>query len=577
MSAALVPSSGLAGWRVAVVAVVSILAVGIGITLGGALLTRQTSGLGGATAYVPASAPLYVELRLEPSAEQDAALRELLGRFPPIAGVDLDAPLYEQLGPAIDERLAEEGTDVTWSADVEPWFDGHVGLAVLDLPMAAMSGATHEDVPPMLLMLGVTDAAAAEASVQRILAESDAPTFSQRDHQGVTIHEAADEGAWSVTADQLLVAPDGEDIATALDAKAAGSTTLAESAEITRLSSGLPSDWLAFVFFDFTDVMAAALDDAAAASPAIGDAFGTLFEDQPLRGAMAMTAAGDRLSFDGRSDPPQGDFAAENAERDLAAEVPADALYFSEAGNVGRSFAAFIEQMKVSLASMPEAADQVDTVEAALGAEIEELVSWIGDGAMAIGYDGAEAYAGLVLVPIDRDAAERRLDQLASFAALAGSDPSSGVSVEESEIAGVPVTTVRWAQDDATAEPMLPAPTGVSVQYAVTDDRVLVGVGESFVRRALELDEADALGAVPRYADAIDELGGASNAGVTWIDLRGVREAIEAAMGPMLGMIDPSSSYEAEARPWLMPLDRFVAVSRLEDDVLVQRSALLVE
>lgn len=577
MTASVAASSGLAGWRVAVIAAVSILAIGIGITLGGALLTRQTSGLGGATAYVPASAPFYLELRLQPSAEQDAALRDLLGRFPPIESVDLDAPLYGQLGPALDDVLVEEGAGVSWSADVEPWFDGHVGVAVLDVPLAAMSGANPEEVPPMLLLLGVTDAAAAEASVQRILTESGAPTFSQREHEGVTIYEATDEGAWAVTVDQLLVAPSGDDVAAALDANASGATTLAEAAEITRLSSGLPSDWLAFAFYDFTDLMTAALDEAAAASPAMADAFGSLFADQLMRGAMAVTAAGDRLSFDGRSDAPQGDFAAENAVRGLAGEVPADALYFSEAGNIGRTFGAVIGPMKESMSSVPEAAEQIDTLEAALGAELEELVSWIGDGAMAIGYDGTEAYAGLVLVPLDRDAAERRLDQLASFAALAGSDPSSGVSVEESEIAGVPVTTIRWESPDAMSDPMLAAPTAVSVQYAVTDDRVFVGLGESFVARTLELEAADALAAVPRYGDAIEELGGTSNAGVTWIDLAGVRDALEVAMGPMLGMIDPSSSYEAEVRPWLLPLDRFVAVSRIEDGVLVQRSALLVE
>ena len=36
-------------------------------------------------------------------------------------------------------------------------------------------------------------------------------------------------------------------------------------------------------------------------------------------------------------------------------------------------------------------------------------------------------------------------------------------------------------------------------------------------------------------------------------------------------------SYEAEIRPWLLPLDQLVSVTRLDGDVLVQRAALLFE
>ena len=80
-----------------------------------------------------------------------------------------------------------------------------------------------------------------------------------------------------------------------------------------------------------------------------------------------------------------------------------------------------------------------------------------------------------------------------------------------------------------------------------------------------------------RYTDAVAGAGGADNAGVTWIDLAGTREAVEQALGPMLEADGSSGSYEAEVRPWLLPLDRFVSVSRLEGDVLVQRAALLLD
>jgi hypothetical protein len=563
-------------WRIAVIGLVAVLAAGIGLALGGFLLSNRSAAVvGGGAEYVPASAPLYFEMRFEPSTDQDGALRELLGRFPEIEGVDLDRPLYEQMTERLDEMLADEDADVSWSRDVAPWFDGHIGLAVLDIPLGELA---EDPMPSMVIMLGVTDATAAEASIERLIAEMGTSTFTDEVHDGVTIRVSDDEGAYALTDDQLLVAPAAADIVTALDAHAAGSTTLAAVGEITRLTDALPSDWLAFGIYDFTDIMAAAIAEGQGQSPAMAEAFADLLEHQPLRGAMAVTAAGDRMAVDVATDPPTGPFTVENEERGLAAEVPADTLYYAEAGNLGLTLAAVIEPIKEAAASVPEGEEQVAMIEAALGADLEELVSWIDDGAVSIGFDGSQPYGGMVLVPNDMAAAERRLSQLISFAGLAAIDPSSGISVEEGEVGSVNVTTIRWEDPNAMPpDPMLPIPTGVVMQVAVTDDRALIGLGEDFVGRVLELDPSDTLASVARYSDAIDDLGGATNTGVAWMDLTGIREAIETALAAEIESMDTAGFYLTEIRPWLLPLDRIVGVSRLEGDVHLQRSVLLIE
>ena len=581
MSVSLRSASVISTWRVAVIAVVTVLAAGIGVALGGFLLTNRTPAVGAGASYVPATAPFYVEVRLEPSTAQDLALRELLGHFPPIDGVDLGQPLYVQLADRLDELLAEEGAGVSWSADVEPWFDGRAGMALLDVPTQAMTGDMpmgEVAEPSMVVLLGVTDRALAEASIERLIAAAEETVaFTEQTHAGVTIRVAADEGAYALTDDQLLIAPRADDVIIALDAHADGTNALGEAEENARLTDALPADWLAFGIYDFTEIMRASLDAAGTESPEMTEALGRLIEDQPLRGAVALTAAGDRVSVDAASIPPTGEFAPRNADRGLAHEIPGDTLYFADAGNIGPTLAAFIQPMKDAIATTPEGEEQVRTLEAALGADLEELVSWVGDGALAVGYDGTEAYGGLVLVPTDRDEAERRLEQLASFAALAALDPASGVTVDDVTVDGVAVTTIRWEDASAEPDPMFPTPTGVSVQFAVTAERAYIGIGERFVGRVLELDPADSLASETRFTDAVVEMGGTSNTGVAWLDVTGVREALEAAMGPMIAMMDPDGVYEAEIKPWLVPLDRFVSVTRLEDDLLVQRTALLVE
>ena len=576
-------TSGLTAWRPVVIGAVGVLAVAIGVAAGSFLIATRTAAVGAGASYVPATAPFYFEMRLEPSAAQDGALRELLGHFPAIEGVDLDRPLYAQMAERLDQLLADEGAAVSWSEDVAPWFDGSIGFAILEIPLDHLAGPMVDSLtPPMVILLGVTDATAAGASIERLIAEAgdEAPTFTEQSHAGVTIRVAADvDGAYALTDDQLLIAPTADDIITALDAHGAGATTLAEVDEITRLTDGLPADWLAFGIYDFTELMSAAISEGSGESTAMAEAFAALLEHQPLRGAMAVTAGGDRLAVDLVTDPPSGPFAVENAERGLAAEVPADSLYYAEAGNLGTTMAAVIEPMKDAVASLPDGAEQVAMIEAALGADLEELVSWIDDGAMAFGFDGDQPYGGMVLVPNDMDAADRRLAQLGTFADLAALDPSSGISVEEAEVGSISVTTIRWedAGADAPPDPMLPIPTGLVVQYAVTDDRALIGLGDVFVGRVLELDPADALASVARFSESVDAFGGASNTGVAWLDLTGLREAIETYLEPRLGAMDSDGFYEAEIRPWLLPLDRIVSVTRLEGDVLVQRGALLVE
>jgi hypothetical protein len=184
----------------------------------------------------------------------------------------------------------------------------------------------------------------------------------------------------------------------------------------------------------------------------------------------------------------------------------------------------------------------------------------------------------MLIVPTDADEARRRLGQIETFAGLAAMDPASGITVETRDAGGEEITSIRWTDPNAV-DPAMPAPVDLSavvVEWTVTDDRAVIGVGDLFVERVLDLDPADSLASQARYADAIDELGGASNAGTTWLDLRGVRLAIESAVGTAADATT-MEFYTTEIVPWLEPLDRVVGISRLEGELLVSSVVLLVE
>ena len=584
MTATTQPAAGIGGWHAFVIGAVGVLAVGGGLAAGSFLLSDRAAGTGAAASYVPGDAPFYLEWRLDPSAEQDAGLRELLGHFPPIEGLDLDRPLYDQLGEVIDEQLAEQDEmDITWSADVAPWFDGSVAFAVTDIDLEAMAEPldplAEPPMPAMLVVAGVTEPEAARAFVGKLVAEAEAEgdRLTTTEYRGITIHASADgEGAFAVTDTALLAAADSASIQAAIDTAEAGDGALAGTDEVAALVEALPSDWIGFAVYDLTEIMAVTMSQAEAEDAAMAEAMRELMGHQPMRGALAITAAGDRLAMTGAAPQPTGPFSVENADRGLASEVPGDALFYSESGNIGEALSAVLGTVKEAAASDPAVEEQISMAEAALGADLEELGAWIDDGAIVAGWGGTSAYGGLLLVPNDVDVAERRLAQLSTFAGLAAMDPSSGVTVSEREVAGTTVTRIEWSDPNAMADAMPGVPTGLTVELAVTDDRAIIGLGDAFVELILEGDPAGSLAAQPRYAEALADLGGATNAGVAWMDLRGTREALEAAFGSMFAFVDPDGVYETGVKPWLLPLDRGVAVTRLEGELLVQRSALFI-
>lgn len=575
------PASASPGWRASVIVLVALLAVGIGAALGAYLINGRGAGLGTASSYVPADAAMYVEVRVIPSAEQDAALRDVLRRFPPIDGLDLDRPLGETLPELLDELSGVAGHEsISWSSDVATWFDGRIGLAASGASALDASGATAGgEGPDGLLLLGVTDRAAAAAAIDRLLAASGSPPeFTDSEHAGVTIRESSTGGAYALTDDQLLVAFTAETIRAALDARASGDT-LAASGDLSGYAARLPADWLIFATYDLSTLLSESLASMGAQAPEMATALEALYESQPARLAYSVSATADGLAFDAFSDLPTGPFAPVNADRGLAGEVPDDAFVFADGGNVGPGLSAIIEALESSVSAYPEVAEQIATIETALGGELSELVGWIGDGAFVIGRDDAELYAGMVLVPTDVAEAERRLGQLATFARLAAADPTTGIGVTEEamETASGPVTITRvlWQPAESAAPPAptesLPF-TALVIEYAVTDDRALVGIGGSFVRRALALDPAGALAADPRYRDAVMSLGGIANAGTTWVDLAGLREAAEAFVP-----VEAEMQYQNDVLPWLAPLDRLVAVARVDGTTLESHAVLFIE
>jgi hypothetical protein len=488
----------------------------------------------------------------------------------------------EQVTGLIDDELAAEGLEVSWGEDVAPWFDGRVAVAITEYGALATQPdpmAEPSELPPGILMIvGVRDADAADAAIERLVDASGGSPPTATDHGGVTIWTLADEeatGSYAITSDSLIVGGSVEDVAAAIDRGDDMSGGLAGNEGIGRLAAALPQDWLVLAVANGEAVLAGAGADLEAQAPEMA-ALLELMGDQALTSVTAVSASGEGLVVDVASTAPSGDFAVENSMRGLADQVPADALFFADGGNVGPPLARFAAALRESLATVPEVSEGLDQTEAALGAGLDELVAWIDDAAMVGGWDGDQPYGGLILIPSDPSEAERRIDSLLTVARVATLDPTSGIAISEETVSGAEVTTIRFDVPELGVDAGGPT-MGLAVQVAVSDTRVVIGLGDRFVRTVLELDASESLGADDRYTTTVAQLGGDANVATAWVDLAGIREALEGALDGA-GLLDGGIfDYEADVQPWLLPLDRVASVSRLEGDLLIQHAVLVVE
>jgi hypothetical protein len=560
--------------RYLIVGAVAALAVGVGVVLGTVLVGGGAAGLAPAAGYAPADAVIYAEARLDLPGAQRANLRALLERFP---GADADAILTDALADTLDGALADGGAPFDYSNDVAPWFDGTLAMVLLDYPMNLDPEGMR--MPSTVGLLGVRDAAAATALADSLRAELEAEgsTFTSSEHSGVTIWSLEVEDvsafampmggvgfAYAVTDDQLLLANGADAVRAALDAR--DGSALADASEVTRLLAALPAERAGTMVMNSEAMLAEMRAELDAARPGLADALGAYLDAVPPYSVGSLAFADDALLFDAASDVPEGPLQPENASRSLAERLPADTLLYADGSRLGATLEQAILSVKAGAALMygEEQLATLDDVESALGAELEEFVTWIGDGALAAGWTGDEPWFGLVLEAADPDAASRRLTQIRALAQLAAEQGDADVTVSTETVDGVEVTTVSIGSGMPGTDV-----DRVAFAYALDGDTALLGMA-GFVEAALTRDPAGSLATSERFGAALDRFGGGDNAGAFYLDLAGLVETVRAEMPPeaTVGM--------DEAWENLAPLDYLAGVTRVDGDRVVSRAGLVL-
>ncbi|MGH2987121.1 MAG: DUF3352 domain-containing protein, partial [Solirubrobacterales bacterium] len=202
------------------------------------LLALVAAGCGGddsaeLASAAPPDAPFYAEFSLRPEGEQADAIDQFAER---VAGIDdPGATIVAEL----DDSLADEGVEATYSDDIEPWLGERGALFVRSFERLDEAAMT----PEAAVMIEVTDADAAQDFIDRVAAadadggaEEEERTYGDFDYR-----LGGEETAVGLIDDMLTVGPE-DAFKVAVDAYEGES--LAESEDYAQRTEALGDDLL---------------------------------------------------------------------------------------------------------------------------------------------------------------------------------------------------------------------------------------------------------------------------------------------------------------------------------------------
>jgi Protein of unknown function (DUF3352) len=545
-----------ARWAVAV-AVVALVVVVSGVAA--ALLTGRAPNAK-VLAWAPADSIIYGEFRLDLPGDQRQNLAEFLSHFP---GFDDQAAIDTKLDETFDQfvgKVTEGGQSYT--ADIEPWFDGEIGFVASDLPNP---GATVDpeslDTGSAAILLSVKDPALAQAWFDGIAGDAAPAT---EDYNGVTITSFQDTevmrdgpAGFAVTGD-VAVLGEVAAIKDLLDTN--GASPLTSDADFSAALNSGSGDHVGFIYYDLAAYMDWAMGlSAETNAETLGLAEG--FRDTlPAWGALWTRVEGDALSFQVVSAPPkQRSGPTENRASTLASRAPGTTIAYGETHDYGKTLSDMIGLY--SDVEIPE--EEVQQLEQMVGifGGMEGLVGWIGDVAFVVNDPGEGIEGGILIQPTDATKAQNLFLTIRGFITLGGA--SLGLSVTDEQHGDATITTVDFGElrqlMEQTGETVSPeeleffggADAHVQLSWTVTDDLVVIGLGPEFVKHVLDTEPSTSLAENDRFTSLIDRTG-KENAGVTFADVTAIRAVIEDFAAGRSGFLD---RYEGEVKPFLEPFD----------------------
>jgi len=484
----------------------------------------------GLASLAPPDARLYVEATI-PKGEQADAIDALAGRF----GV---SDTHALVTSGIDRLLAENGLDVNFAEDVEPWLGDEVGVFVRSFEADPTTGVT----PDFAAMVEVDDADAARGFLQR-LADADPAQEPERSYEG-TDYLASPSGdfAAGVVNDYALVV--GTEMSFKLAVDAAGGESLSESEEYTSRADELPDDPLATAFFEPAALVAAA-EEAGGVPPRATKAVEPLLAgalSQPVE--VTLSATDDSASIDLAASSESAEDVGTGSV--LLDGLPADSWFAAAIPDLGPTLQRTVDEL--SKGGLPGAGMLERQIRETTGIDLRaDLLSWLGDAALFVQGTAPPAFsAGLIAQTSDPQAPRSLLNDAQSLVERGSGLRSTGPPEGAEYGFSIGLPGLGGGAEAGVVDDELVAVVGTTVSQALKPSRTLA-TDEGFQR-------------------AIGELGD-DLAPVLYVDLPSFFRVAR------MGDVDGSPDYDAIA-PYVGAFDSLIAGTRVENGLAISRGTV---
>jgi hypothetical protein len=526
--------------------------------------------------FAPADAAAYVEARLDMPAGQDAAMAELMTAFPGFADPGSFDMKKDELFAMLGDQLGVTMPEGDLIGDV---FTGEIGIAMGDLESAMMG----ED-PSLIAGMAMADAEAAASLMEAIVVEGPL-TLSESTYNGVTIvtdDSSSPPMSLAMHGDWMLMGTGPDAVADSIDVLDGTAPSLAADPDFTAAWSRLPSARLGGAWMDFTSFTS--LIDLAAmmAEGEVGMALPTqdIAAMLPQDMTASLAAENDRLTLEVLMTPGEQTPGLAVGQSELAMAFPGDTQVYFEARELGAIVEDSLNAVTEMMAAMPaeegvEGMSEIDMllsedspVAAMLGVPLPEFLDFVGDAGVGAGLSSDGLWLGIA-AEIDDDAVgQERVTSLMTILRLATSQMAEdGISMETNDVGGVEVTTINLPIDSIVAEAGVPLTMGDSIDVAIFEDTLLMGMGD-FVESAILSDGTDSLGDNAGYLDALGE--DTVNSGVTYMNISSLLTALD----PLLSMMAPEWTQIA---PYATGVDRMIMVGTADDEVAGMRMTVIAD
>jgi hypothetical protein len=540
-------------WRWAVVAVATVVVVGLLSAV--FVLARPGGGTPSLVArYAPATSAIYLELREDLPGDQHNLLAQFASHFPGFAD---QAAFDTKLNESLNELLGQTGTGLDWVTDVDPWFGGE--MAIFQSPNASsLTGV------PVNIVLSVADRAKLQALIDARLADA---TSTSRDYEGhtvwtVTFGPDAQPTSFTVTDDALIIASTFIEVQAALDARADRTPGLADDQFFLQNLGALHADRLGTFYLDGRAMASSLGNELAGEIPDAG-----LFSQAAATRVMGeIRSEGDHLAITTRTErPANADLPPlpGNHAGTLADLAPKDALIYAEVHDVGQIISWVIER---GLTELPTAsgAQPVDlsSLGQLLGSPPEEFFDFIVDASVSVSGTSEKPVFGLVASVDDMAIASSRVQKITALLHTL-TQFGGGVTFADETHGTTKITVITFD---------LPGSEGSanSVAMSLSNGHLIIGTHD-FVIAALDRTHDGSLAARPEFQAALTA-GGASNAGVAFLDIAGLRTSYEDLIPP-----EVRAEYDLNQQPFLEPLSNLSVVNVNDNGTLVTHVFLYVK